>query len=1219
MKNLLENILETITEGVIYQEADGGVERWNQSARKIFGLPGEGAFGQLEAPRDWELIHEDGSPCPPHEHPSQVTLSTGRSLRSQVRGLERPGQPVTWLSINTQPLFRPGRNLPYAVVVSFLDITESKKSDEALRSSEERFRAVSEYSHAGIAILDQTGKLLWVNEEILRLTGYPREAALAAASFVQFLAPESREFVTANFQKFATGQPYEHHYTFSLLRADGRTRLFEKHMTDYTDQLGRRLLILSMLDVTERQRAQAELRASEERYRALFEGINSGVAVYEVKGEGEDFIFRDFNRSGELHDGQDRSELIGKSLLQARPGAEQFGLVEVMRRVWRTGRPERLPVTLYQDALLTGWYENFVYKLPSGEIVAVFDDITEQKRVELELRKSQERLRLSHEAAQAGAWEWDLATGRNVWSEELWPLYGLSPLEREASYEAWRDSIHPDDRARIEAAVQEAARSGGEINLEWKVNLPGPQERWLLSRGRPHFDDQGRLKSYLGIVLDITDRQQAEREREITLQVLRHLSRPNDLDQLVETVTRLMREWSGCEAVGIRLKQGEDFPYFETRGFPPAFVRAETQLCARDAQGEVLRDPHGQALLECMCGNVIRGRFDPSLPFFSSNGSFWTNSTTDLLASTTEADRQSRTRNRCHGEGYESVALIPLTYGEETFGLLQFNDPRRDRFDSRQIALLERLASNLAIGIAQRYALQALGESEARNRQILMSAMDGFWRTDTSGRLLEVNQAYCRLSGYSREELLAMHIWDLEADENPAAALAHMRRLIEAGDDRFESRHRRKDGSYFDVEVSVQYQEIKGAGECVVFVRDITAAKQAAAERRRLEAQLRQGQKMEALGTLAGGIAHDFNNILGAVLGFAEIAHDDAKAGAANPTDIAQIIAAAERAKELVQQILTFSRKNEPALKPLSLTQTCKKAQAILERTLPKMIALDLELDPDLPPVLGDPTQLEQVLLNLASNAADAMPEGGRLRLATRLLRRDQEMGRRHPEARQGEYALLTVSDTGQGMDQATQGQIFDPFFTTKALGRGTGLGLSTVWGIVKSHGGFISCASQPGRGASFEIHLPALAREALPAAPGRLATTPAPEPGGGETILLADDEGDLRAIASRFLQRAGYRVLEAASGEEALAAYSRQSPPPDLVLLDLGMPGMGGLKCLTALVQAEPAVKVLIASGYAADNQVKTALTAGAAGYVAKPFKREELLGTVRAVLDRD
>lgn len=338
------------------------------------------------------------------------------------------------------------------------------------------------------------------------------------------------------------------------------------------------------------------------------------------------------------------------------------------------------------------------------------------------------------------------------------------------------------------------------------------------------------------VLSDVSERKSREDEAEFSMRMVAMVNTAGDFRERMSKLTASLQGWSGCEAVGIRLRSGEDYPYFETRGFPPTFVEAEKRLCAQDAQGNLLRDGQGDPVLECMCGNVLCGRFDPTKAFFTAQGSFWTNNTTALLASTTEADRQARTRNRCNGEGYESVALIPLRSGPRVLGLLQFNDHRPNRFTPTLIEHFQRTADTLAIVLSQRHAEEALRESEERHRTILQTAMDGFLLLDMQACLLEVNESYCRMSGYTKQELLTMRVPDLEVVEKQADTLARIQKIKTRGEDRFLSQHRRKNGSIFDVEVSIQYRPGEG-GRLVVFLQDVT-------ERNRAEAALRSNQVM---------------------------------------------------------------------------------------------------------------------------------------------------------------------------------------------------------------------------------------------------------------------------------------------------------------------------------------------------------------------------------------
>jgi len=385
---------------------------------------------------------------------------------------------------------------------------------------------------------------------------------------------------------------------------------------------------------------------------------------------------------------------------------------------------------------------------------------------------------------------------------------------------------------------------------------------------------------------------------------------------------------------------------------------------------------------------------------------------------------------------------------------------------------------------------------------------------------------------------------------------------------------------------------------------------------RQVEESLRQAQKMEAIGTLAGGVAHDFNNILQVLSSHTELMQAHPGLPPELRPGLESMAAFLGRAADLVRRLLAFGRKVTPRTARMDLNREVRLVAEVLERTLPRMITIKLDLAPGLRPVRGDPGQVEQILLNLAANARDAMPEGGRLSLSTANLRQARPRAAGDLPLPPGDYVVLRVADTGQGMDPATLRRCYDPFFTTKKMGLGTGLGLSTVYGMVEAHGGLITCASAPGQGAEFSIYLPANGHAAGGPSP---APAPAPVlPGGpaGGTVLVVDDEAAIRDSLAEHLRHLGYEVLGAATGEEALEAYRGRGGQVEVVILDLSMPGMGGRRCLGELLELDPQAKVLVASGYADEATSREMAELGAAGFLSKPFKLAELeraLGAVR------
>jgi len=395
----------------------------------------------------------------------------------------------------------------------------------------------------------------------------------------------------------------------------------------------------------------------------------------------------------------------------------------------------------------------------------------------------------------------------------------------------------------------------------------------------------------------------------------------------------------------------------------------------------------------------------------------------------------------------------------------------------------------------------------------------------------------------------------------------------------------------------------------VVVLRDVTAAKLT-------EKQLIHAQKMEAVGTLAGGIAHDFNNLLQAIQGYTQLLllhkpKKDPEIG-----KLRKIEKAANSAGELTRQLLTFSSKIESRLRPLDLNVEVKKVQKLLKRTIPKMIDIELCLDDNLKIIDADPVQIEQVLMNLAVNARDSMPEDGKLIINTANVSLFEEDTRSHPEAKPGDYVLLTVSDTGHGMDKETLEHIFEPFFTTKGTGKGTGLGLSMVYGLVKNHNGHIECYSEPGNGTTFKLYFPEV-KKVVDKDPHRQKS--ASPLGGSEIILMVDDEKYIRDIGEEVLSKFGYTVITASNGESALKIYREKQAEISLIILDLIMPGMGGRRCFEEILKVNPSAKVVIASGYAADGLSKEALAAGVRNFVGKPYDFNQMLEVVRKVLDDD
>ena len=511
----------------------------------------------------------------------------------------------------------------------------------------------------------------------------------------------------------------------------------------------------------------------------------------------------------------------------------------------------------------------------------------------------------------------------------------------------------------------------------------------------------------------------------------------------------------------------------------------------------------------------------------------------------------------------------------------------------------------------RRQADEAVAQSEERYRSLVENTLDGYFIAEyPSGRLLFANQTLCSMFRYSIHEVLRNPIWDMIAPDQHDLARKYTEQLVSGRSAAGSSGYRmvRRDGSTFVAEVSASAVMHEGRPVIQGVLRDVT-------ERTRLQEQLQHAQKMEAVGILAGGIAHDFNNLLQSVQGYAELLLLRTDLDDRIRLGLDRIFRAANRGADLTRGLLTFSRRMESQLTSVDLNQRVIEVHKLALRTVPKMIRFKLDLEPEIKPVLADPSQLEQVLMNLIVNARDAMPNGGTLTIGTSNLFLDSDQARALGDIAPGDYVLLTVADTGEGMAESTLEHIFEPFFTTKGVGEGTGLGLAMVFGIVQSHKGHVACASAMGQGTAFSIYLPV----AVSAQPKPPKAAPPPTTEGNETLLLVDDEAMVRDIAEEVFRQHGYQVLTAADGESALAIYGREGARIDLVILDLIMPGMGGLKCLEHLIELDPEVRVLVASGFALERDQHLALTglANVKAFLRKPYEISALLGTVRRALE--
>jgi PAS domain S-box-containing protein len=558
---------------------------------------------------------------------------------------------------------------------------------------------------------------------------------------------------------------------------------------------------------------------------------------------------------------------------------------------------------------------------------------------------------------------------------------------------------------------------------------------------------------------------------------------------------------------------------------------------------------------------------------------------------------------------FDSLPIIALIPQEEAARGAQFLEAGASEYVVKETLNLELLERVLLYAIERKRAERALRQSEKRFQDLFDNAKDILFTLDMQGNITSLNKSAEDVMGWPRSEVLHKSIKSFVSPEHLNICTQMMQRILNGEQlQHFEIGMLRKDGRKVLLETSARLirsnEEIEGVQG---IARDVT-------ERRNLESMVRQSQKLEAIGRLSGGLAHDFNNLLCVISGHTELLTERLETEHPGIKNVTQIKKAVDSATSLVRQLLAFSRKQVFHPRTLDLNSIVVETEKLLGRLIGEHVEFFTSLHPALGSVRVDPVQIEQVLMNLVLNARDAMPQGGKLIIETNNVDLDEDCRSRRASIPAGKYVVLAVSDNGSGMDEETQNRIFEPFYTTKELGKGTGLGLATVYGIVKQSGGSIWVYSEPGHGTTFKIYFPRVDQTLIveSSRKAQLALQP-----GTETVLLVENSEPLRALAKEFLRSSGYAVLEAENGKEALRIAKAFTGPIHLLLTDVIMPGMGGKQLAKQFASLRPPAKVLYMSGYSDDAILQSGKLTTEMVFLEKPFTRDILLRKVRSVLD--
>ncbi len=710
-------------------------------------------------------------------------------------------------------------------------------------------------------------------------------------------------------------------------------------------------------------------------------------------------------------------------------------------------------------------------------------------------------------------------------------------------------------------------------------------------------------------------RRQAEKFQRLSTAILGVLNEPLGLQEATGAILGLIKEEIGVDAVGIRLKDHDDFPFFSSDGLDDAFLRAESSVVLRDESGVVCRDENGDLRLECTCGMVLAEKCGPPSDHVTQYGSFWTNDGPALAASLEGDDPRVRPRDRCSHDGLNSLALIPIRAENQVLGLLHLGDRRKDVFTPDAIRFFERLTASFGVAVKRRQDAAALRESEARFRSLIEGAPEAVF-VQCDGIFTYVNQAMVRLVGAAwPKDLLGRPYLERVSAAYHELVSARVREQHDSSMvvPPMEQVYLRLDGTEVPVETTAVAVRFEGQDGRLVFVRDITARQEAEKERADLETQLWQAQKMESIGRLAGGVAHDFNNLLTGIMGYADMCRSAVPADHPIAPWLDEITGGAQRSAGITRQLLAFARQQTISPVVLDLNDHVAGTLELMRPLIGEDVELIWRPEAQEAAVKMDPSQIDQILANLVVNARDAIAGVGTLTIETSQALVDAEYCSERPGAVPGSYVVLAVSDSGCGMDRATLDRIFEPFFTTKEPGKGTGLGLATVYGIVQQNGGFVDVQSRPRKGTTFRVYIPGMTGRASEA---ETPATSSQAAEGSETVLLVEDDRSVRAITERFLKSLGYTVVVAADPEQAMRLADEYPGPIHLLITDVVMPGMNGRDLASTLAVKSPDMRCLFMSGYTSDVIAHQGVLEDGVQFLGKPFTRNDLAQAVRDAL---
>ncbi len=1078
------------------------------------------------------------------------------------------------------------------------EISIRRETETALQRTKTELETIIDSVPALITYKDTKGRYVRVNQSYADLGHLPREAIEGKTSLEMVPDLELAEsFLRADQEVIASGIPKRD--IVEPLAFD-QARMVKTDKVPYRDEKGEVIGVIAIAtDITSQLAAERALRESESRYRSLVEGSIQGIAI--VQDESILFV----NQAVAKMFGYHRpDELVGKNVLETLIAPEERAKVRERAAIllsgeaipihdgWKGIRNDGSEILFQSTASLISWQGR-------PAILSFWLDVTEQKKAEDALRESEERLKIMFEFAPDAIYLSDLEGRLLDVNRATERLSGYAKEDLVGKNFLDIDLIPPHQVATAMTRLKQNAQGSATGPDEYVVNCKDGRRQTIAVTTYPvKIRNQTVI---LGIGRDITqekrDREEVaariKRLREQDVVVVELATHPaivkGDLEVSAEIITESSANAMEVERVGVWLLSDD-----------------RTELQCLDLFEKTSRK-HSK-------GQILRAADYPR--YFEA---FEISRTIDAHDARSDHRTEEFRDVYLEPNGITSMLDAAIRVSGELVGVVCHEHVGVARtWHDDEVVFAGEVADQVAHAIQNHRRVQAdeaLRESEKRHRTLVENIPVAVYRTTpgSRGRFLMANPAFLKMFGLGSEpELAEISVSDVYHD--PGKRKEFSERLMADGIvEEAEFHLKRKDGTPFWGSVTARVQDYDN-GEGVYFdctIVDITARKRAEEQKQKLEAQLQHAQKMEAIGTLAGGIAHNFNNLLMAIQGNASLMILETDHGHPHFGMLKSIEKSVQSGSRLTNQLLGYAREGRYEVRSVNLNQLIRETVDSFSR-MRRDIRLHLDLSPELGGIEADYAQLEQVLLNLFVNAADAMPLGGALTIRTERVT-ERDMINKPYRPKRGTYVMLTVRDTGSGMDRSTMERIFDPFFTTKGLSKGTGLGLASVYGIVKAHGGYIDVDSIKGQGSTFSIYLPAMDRPATSVLRSDAGTM-----NGSETILLVDDEELVLEVGIKVLEALGYRVLGAKSGRQALEIYRAKGDRIDIVILDMVMPDMAGGETYDRMKKINRKVKVLLSSGYSIDGQASEILEKGCNGFIQKPFSMEDLSKRIREVLDQ-